>query len=252
MSTTSPSESPPAPPYRIQGREVRLPCEVRDATSGAATFVVAAEPARRLLEGPDFELALVAPGRALLAIAAIDYRDNDLGDYNEVSIAFFVRPRGERAGLPWLGTWADLVRGRLGVWIRHLPVDQSFTCEAGRRIWGYPKTVQQIDIELAPTRATCRLVQDGQHALTLSLPRGGAKSLPPREMVTYSYVDGTPRVTRAVQSCEGFGVRLGGASLELGSGPIAEELRSLGLPKRALMCSWMEHFRASFGPAEKL
>jgi hypothetical protein len=99
---------------------------------------------------------------------------------------------------------------------------------------------------------SCRLVQDGVHALSLSLPRGGDKTLPDREMVTYSYVDGTPRITRAVQGCQGFGIRLGGAEVNLGEGPIADELRSLGLPKRALMTAWMERFHARFGPAEKL
>jgi hypothetical protein len=42
------------------------------------------------------------------------------------------------------------------------------------------------------------------------------------------------------------------AELTLGSGPIADELRSLGLPRRALMTTWMEKMRASFGAAEKL
>jgi hypothetical protein len=31
----------------------------------------------------------------------------------------------------------DLARGRLGAYIHRLPVSQSFTCEAGRAIWGF-------------------------------------------------------------------------------------------------------------------
>jgi hypothetical protein len=144
------------------------------------------------------------------------------------------------------------VRGELGVHIIHLPVNQGFTCEAGCTIWGYPKTVQEIDFEYAADRATCKLVYDGQHALTLSVPRGGDKTLPEKEMKTWSYIQGVPHVTRARQGGEGFGMKFGGAELTLGSGPIADELRSLGLPKKPLMCTWMEKFHASFGPAEKL
>jgi hypothetical protein len=241
-----------APVFTIQGREVGFPVVVRDASSGSATFLVSARAARRLLPGPGLEVPEVLPGRALCSIAAIDYRDNDLGDYNEVSIALFVRPAGARTGLPYLGAMLDMVRGGLGTFIRHLPVDQGFTCEAGCSIWGFPKTVQKIDFDVADDRASCRLVYDGREALTLTLPRGGDRSLPEREMLTYTFIEGVAHATSFVSRAEGFGVRRGGAELSLGSGPIADELRSLGLPRRALMTTWMEHMSARFGPARKL
>ena len=240
------------PTYTIQGREVSFPVVVRDASSGAATYLVPAAAARALLPGPEFELVELLPGRGLCAIAIIDYKDNDLGDYNEVSIALFVRPRGERPSIPYLGNWIDMTRGELGVHILHLPVNQSFTCEAGSTIWGYPKTVQEITFDYTSDRASARLVMDGQHALTFSVPRGGTRTMPEREMKTWSYVDGAPHVTRAQQGAEGFGMRFGGAELTLGSGPVADQLRSLGLPRKPLMCTWMERFHATFGPAEKL
>jgi hypothetical protein len=240
------------PAFRIQGRDVGFPVVVRDASSGAATFLVSAAAARRLLPGPEIDVAEVWPGRALLSLAVIDYRDNDLGDYNEVSIAFFVRRRGEAGGIPYLGSWIDMTRGRLGTYIHRLPVDQAFTREAGETIWGFPKTVQQIDFEYAGKRARCRLVYDGEHALTLSLPRGGTKVLPEKQLVTYSFIEGVAHATGFSSAAEGFGVQLGGAELTLGSGPVADELRALGLPRRALLCTWMEHMRGSFGPARKL
>jgi hypothetical protein len=120
-----------APVYEIQGRQVELPVFVRDASSGAATYLVSSAAARRLLPCDDFELAEVLPGRALASLAIIDYRDNDLGDYNEISVAFFVRPRGSSSGIPYLGSALDLFRQRLGTYIQRLPVNQSFTCDAG-------------------------------------------------------------------------------------------------------------------------
>jgi hypothetical protein len=95
-------------------------------------------------------------------------------------------------------------------------------------------------------------VIEGKHVLTLSLPRGGDRTLPESEMKTWSYLDGAPHVTRARQGVEGMGMRFGGAELTLGTGPIADQLRSLGLPKRPLMCTWMEKFHATFGPPKKL
>jgi len=246
--TALPATPTAANSYVIQGREVRLPVVVRDASSGAATYVVGAAAARRLI--PDaLEPVEPWPGRGLCSIAAIKYRDNDLGDYNEVSIAFFVRERGAARGLPYVGTIADMLRGRVATYIRHLPVDQSFTCEAGRTIWGFPKTVERIDFEPAAARASCALYMDGAHVLTLMLPRGGARRLPDSVMTTYSLIDGVPHKTAFGSGAEGVGFHLGGAELSLGTHPIADELRSLGLPKRALMTMWMEHMHGSFDAA---
>jgi hypothetical protein len=238
--------------HEIQGREVKLPCVVRHASAGSATFLVPSRAAQRLLPSDDFRVAEVLPGRGLLSVAIIDYKENDLGDYNEVSVALFVRPRGAPTGLPWLGAAVDMARGRLGTFILHLPVDQGFTCEAGCRIWGFPKTVQRIDFDYGQSRVRCRLDFDGEHALGLALPRGGSRRIPERSMSGYTLIEGVPHRVPFTSGAEGFGVQLGGAELELGSGPIADELRGLGLPRRALMTTWMERMYGTFAPAEKL
>lgn len=242
-----------APNYEIQDRTIRFPVEVRDASSGAATFLVPSAAALRLIP-PEFEPAEVLPGRGICSVAMVDYRDNDLGDYNEIAIGFMVHPRGAGPRIPWLGSLRELITGRLASHIIHMPVDQSFTCDAGSIIWGYPKTVQQIDIELTEDRARARLVYEGRHALSLTLPRGGDRSLTGSRITTLSLIQGVPHRTTATQEIEGMGVRLGGrgVELELGSGPIADELRSLGLPKRALMSTWMERMQARFARPERL
>ena len=241
----------PARTYAIQDQTVGFPVEVRDATSGAATFLVPSAAAARLI--PDaFEIAEVLPGRGICSLAMVDYKDNDLGDYNEMAIGFMAVPKGVRPTLPYLGTILDLVKGRLASHITHMPVDQSFTRDAGAMIWGYPKTVQEIDIEYLDGQARARLVYDRQHALTLTLPRGGQRTVPESSITTLSLIEGIPHRTLATQRIEGMGIQLGGAKVELGTGIIADELRSLGLPKRALMSIWMEHMEARFGPPEKL
>ncbi len=238
--------------YTIQGQEVAMPCIVRDAASGAATFLVSAPAARRLIP-PDFEVAEILPGRTVLSLAAIDYRDNDLGNYNELSVTFFVRPAGAPKGIPYLGSVLAFLRQGLGTYIYKLPVNQGFTQEAGYTIWGFPKTVEEIDIRHEDTRSTCRLEMDGQHVLTLTLPRGGKGTMPDRDMVTYTIIDGAPHRTRSSMGGEGFRVGGGsGVSIELGSHPLADDLRALGLPKRALMSMWNEHMRGRFDAAEKL
>jgi hypothetical protein len=236
--------------YVFEGREVRLPVVVRDAASAAATYLVSATAARRLLPGPELDVVELLPGRALFSLACIDYRDNDLGDYNEVSLALFVRLRGAARGVPYVGAALDLARSRIATYIHRLPVDQRFTCEAGRGIWGFPKTVEQITFEDGGGRRTCRLAMGGRHVLTLTTARGGHRTLPDVPMVTYSWIDGALHRTRFVSGATGVGLHLGGAALALGDHPVADELRALGLPRRALMTVWMEHAHARFEAPE--
>jgi len=238
--------------YMIQGQEVTLPVIVRDASSGVATYLVDSAAARRLLPGPELDVIEPWPGRTLLSIAVIDYKDNDLGNYDEVSITLYVRERSAPSGIPYLGALLNFMRGRVSTYIRHLPVNQSFTCEAGRTIWGFPKTVEEIDFRYESSRVTCKLVSNGQHVLTLSLPRGGRRSLPDAQMTTYSYIEGAPHKTCFTQSGEGVGFKLGGGRIELGEHPIALQLCELGLPKRPLMTVWIEKMQGRFSAAEKL
>ena len=238
--------------YVFGGREVTLPVVVRDASSGAATYLVSSRAARRLLPGPELDVVELLPGRALFSIACIDYRDNDLGDYNEVSIAFFVRPRSDARGIPYVGAALDLARSRVATYIHRLPVDQRFTCEAGRGIWGFPKTVEEIDFEDRDGRRRCRLAMDGRHVLSLDMPRGGARTLPDAAMVTYSYIEGALHRTRFVSGAEGVGIQLRGSELTLGDHAVAEELRGLGLPRRPLMSVWMEHMHGRFEAPERV
>jgi Acetoacetate decarboxylase (ADC) len=238
--------------YVFQGREVTMPVAVRDAASMAATYLVAADVARRLLPGPELDVVELLPGRALFSLACIDYRDNDLGDYNEVSLAFFVRERGAAAGLPYLGAALDLMRSRLATWIYRLPVTQSFTCDAGRGIWGFPKTVEEIVFDEDAGRWRCRLAMDGRHVLTLAVPQGGGRTLPDVEMVTYSYLEGALHRTRFTSGARGVGLHLGGAELELGDHPLAGNLRALGLPRRALLAVHMAHTHGTFAAPERV
>jgi hypothetical protein len=232
--------------YVFEGRTVTMPVVVRDATSAAATYLVDAATARRLLPGPELDVVELLPGRALFSIACIQYRDNDLGDYNEVSLAFFVRRRDEARGVPWLGAAVDLARSRLATWIWKLPVDQRFTCAAGNGIWGFPKTIEEIGFAEDGERSSCRLVMGGRHVLTMTMARGGARTIPDATMTTYTYLDRRLHRTAFTSGASGVGIHLGGVELALGDHPIADDLRALGLPRRALLGVWLGKMHGRF------
>lgn len=245
MTTTAPGA------VEIQGRTLTFPVEVRRATSWSAQFLVPAGPTRRLLDGTGLEPAEPVPGRALLALAAVAYEDTDLDAYHEVAVSFLVRHPGTPRGSA-LGRAAEVARRQVGVYIRHLPVDQTFTLEAGRRIWGYPKTLARIDIDGDGSATSVRLEQDGVHVLTLGLRGGGRLALPVPALPTYTATDGVLRRTEWETSGDGVTGRVGGATVALGDHPIADELRAVGLPRRAVTTGSVRHVRARFSPAVEL
>lgn len=237
--------------YEIQGRTLAFPVEVRDADSWAAQFLVPAKAAQKIVDATGLEVAQPLPGRAVVNIAVVDYRDTDLDSYHELAIAFLVRPHDAVGGGSTVELMKEFARGRIGVYIHQLPVTQTFTLEAGRTIWGYPKFLADIEIASNPGHVVCSLTHDGAHVLTLRLKEGGRIRLPQRDLATYSLYGDVLRRTEWEQDAK-TSARLGGAKLELGSHPIADELRALGLPKRALMTSTMRGMRATFGPAQEL
>jgi len=246
MAVTQPALAARDTRYVFMGREVVMPVVVRDASSIAATYLVSSAVARRLLPDDQLDVVELLPGRALFSLACIDYKDNDLGDYNEVSLAFFVRERRAPAGIPYLGTALNLFRNRIATYIYKLPVNQRFTMEAGCGIWGFPKSVEQIDFEDLSAHRSCRLVMDERLVLTFTAPRGGTRTLPDVPMTTYSYIDGVLHRTTFVSGASGVGIRMGGAELTLGDHPIAQDLRQLGLPKRPMLCVSMDHMHGRF------
>jgi hypothetical protein len=255
MSAVSAAPASQEPSYVFEGRVVQTPVIVQKAVSFSATYLVSAKAARRLVprrdcadlhDRPDLEVAEVLPGRALFSIACIDYIENDLGDYNEVSLSVFVRRAGEKPGLPYIGNLFDFLRSSLGTYIWQLPVTQRFGCDAGVGIWGFPKTVQQIDIERIGTRQQGKLVMDGEHVLTFSVPFGGRSVIPETQLKTFTHIDDQLFETRFTSGASKVGLHLGGARLTLGNHPVADVLRTLGLPKRALMSVWMGHLHGRF------
>jgi hypothetical protein len=243
--------------WSVLGRRVGLPVEVRRAAQWGAQYLVPAAAAQRIVSPTGLEVNGPLPGRAVVALAVCRYEDTDLGPYHEVAVGFVVRPHDAPAGPSPTGRIREFASGAMGVYIHRLPVDQEFSCVAGRDIWGFPKWVTSIDIDEPPagrpragTGTTVRLVDDGVHVLTLTVAAGGRLRLPSQAPPSYSFADGVLRRTTWTTSAEGTAGRPGGATLVLGDHPMADELRSLGLPKRAVLSSSAALMRASFDGAE--
>lgn len=243
----------------IRGERVTLPVRIRDAAVASAMFAVPAEAAQAVIAYSGLEIAEPLPsvgGRgktAICSLAFVRYADGDLGPYHEFAVAFLVR----RPGTPPPSGRLGGLRGfsELGAFIHWLPVDQGFTLEAGRSIWGFPKEMADIPMSLAGRIKRCAVRFDGNSALELAVSPGipvpgGAGGV---SFDAYSCMDGRTRCIPWSLSMSGVRVRLGGAKVILGEHPVAEELRGLGLDRaHALSCGTVAHVEMSFEGAREV
>jgi hypothetical protein len=223
----------------IDGVSIDFPVVVEEMNSATIVYTVPAEAARPLLPGEAFVVAEPVPDRATLVLALCDYRRNPWGDYLEVNLGLLVHPVGRP--------------DEVGAFQWRMPVDQEFTCAAGNRVMGLPKTVEDLDVDLSDDRVVFRLRQGDEAALTVSLPRVAPAGSPtPESTITYSYIDGVPtRIPLTIDLPTGF-VDPADVTVDLGVGPIAEELRSLGLPATPDFAAWGEGLRGTFLVPEAL
>lgn len=218
----------------IQGQEITFPMEVDSFNSATLGFSVPAAAAAALLPGDAFEIVEIAPSTAQLIVSLVDYRQNPWGDYNEVNLGFLARPVGA----------ADDV---IGSFVYRMPVDQEFTCLAGNQVMGFPKTVLDIATTYTDTHATFELRDGADLALAVTVPRAAAVGAPTRiETVSYSYLDGVAQATPLSMDLASGYLEADQVELTLGTGPIAEELRTLGLPTAADFATWGEDLGAVF------
>nr|WP_055506630.1 acetoacetate decarboxylase family protein [Nonomuraea pusilla] len=234
--------------HLIQGRAVGTPVRVRDATVCSAFYPVRADAARAVIAYSGLDVAEIVPGKAVCVLLFADYRDGDLDAYHEVGVAFLVRPPGGRGatGLADLRT--------AGVFVHWLPVDQSFTLEAGRTLWGFPKELADIELRLTSPYKRCILRKDDRVVLDLLIKPGvpvpGTGPMIP--MDAYTHRDGVTRRVPWKVRASGTRVRPGGALVRLGNHPVAKELSELGLPRRALFSSTVAHAELVFDAARPI
>jgi hypothetical protein len=226
--------------YPVADRGVTMPVHIRRARMASATFAVPSAAAERIVAPTGLRPA-VQGGRALVVLALVKYDDGDLDTYDELGLAFAVEPP---SGEP------PVARGSMATYIHKLPVDQAFTCEAGRGIWGFPKWIADLRVTIAGDAATASLRNaDGSPAVEIGLRRGRIP-VPsrPLTMVCYSQgADGRLRRTSWTTRTRGMRALVGrGASVTVGHGPFAEELRALGFPRRPLATMVSRSMEASF------
>jgi hypothetical protein len=234
-----------------------MPVRVRTAQQHMAMFSVDADAAQRMIDYSGLQVCRYRPNKAIVVLMLMHYLDTDLGRYHEYGTNVMVNPAGSTAtGLRALQS--------AGAFIHHLPVDQAFTLEAGRSIWGYPKVMADFTLRGADDSAGGRggprfsfdVSIDGRHAVGMDfrpgLPMPAMFTSGTRVHPTYSHLDGVTRRTAGEMRMTGVRYRPGGVTVRLGDHPYARELADLGFPKRALFSGSAQNVDMTFGDAEEI
>jgi hypothetical protein len=238
----------PASQHTIAGTVLTMPVRIRKADVHSAMFSVDAAAAQKLIDYSGLQVCQYRPGRAVVNLMLARYFDGDLGQYHEFGTAVMVNPPGSHArGLASLKSAA--------AFIHHLPVDQSFTLEAGRRIWGFPKIMADFTVREG-RRFGFDVSADGSHIAGIDfspgLPVPPVFTSRPQVLKTYTHAENSTREVPWEMTTTGVRGRIGGATLRLGNHPYAKELASLGLPKRALVSGSVRNVEMTFGDAHAI
>ncbi len=212
------------------GASILMPVFYYDLSYIQAVYTVDCKAVRELLPSADIHPLTVWPGRALVAFTAFQYRQTDIDPYNEFAISVITRPHGSILPSPLAAVLGQLQRTNWAfVW--KLPVTTQIACEGGKNGYNYPKYVTDLPWEHRDGSVRAEVRDGAQTELTLT-----GRELPTRQgghTVNHgmSFMDGglidvpvevNPRAA-------GRSYSQSSCSLELGSGPISDQLRRLDL-----------------------
>jgi len=227
-------------------RTIHVPVFYRDVETINAIFTASLQSVRRLLPSERIQPLRVSRRRCLLAITCHEFRDSDVGAYNEVAVS-----------IPFtLDTQASILsmlRGRTPgepmTYIHQLPVTTEVARDLGVEFAGYPKFLARIEFEEDAGWRTGHLHEGGAHILSLA-----CRKLEPRDVPRYRSHPFTVRNDRLLRSEMILSERKSAGSrsasdvrLELGDHAIAQELRSLDIG-RAVGCSHAPEYQIILTP----
>lgn len=206
-------------------RTIFCPLFYYDASTLAAQFLASIERVREVLPSPRMRPLRVTPWHCVVAISAFEYRDSDIGPYNEVMI-----------GIPFvLDDPSPLFAGVLRkgptvprLYIRHLPVTTEIAYAAGVEFAGFPKFLAEIELERDGGWVACHARAGGRHILSLSIREGAAlRSTPRWRMHPITVREGHILRCEFIVSERDWveGRKSADVRVDLGDHPVAQELR---------------------------
>lgn len=151
--------------YERDGTKFLLPGFYRENASITAVYTAASKAVRELLPHPDMTPVELSPGRCMLAFTAFEYKDSDIGSYNEFSIAFLITFRKRQ--IPLFTAMRQMMSGEMSAYVWQLPVTTELARRGGVDQYGYPKFLADITFAEHDQTISCTVTEGGAEILTL-------------------------------------------------------------------------------------
>lgn len=212
-----------------EGREVPIPTFYYGFSQLVVVLATPLERIGELLPAPWLHPCRLTPLSGVTVIAAFQYRDSDIGPYNEVLVGFPVGVHRREPMLRGLRRF-NLRGGAIFIW--QLPVTSALVRDLGVEMAGYPKFLADIDFEADGRTAACQLREGGKDILGVRMEHRAPRPVAARRRVEPITVKGD-RVLRShavmgiPEAAQAYGGR--GVEVELGDHPLADRIRELRL-----------------------
>ena len=220
----------------IRGAPGKSPMFLRDFHLMGAVFLADLPRVRAALPPGWYRPLRLPLGRALIAVHCMEYKDSDIGSYNEISLSIALK-RGWLPFMSLLQAARSLQSSTYHAYIKALPVTTETALHGGVDFFNYPKYLADISFRETATHRVCTLRDKDSRDVILEFEGRriatwacAAKNENRLTLYTYPEIGGRPqRAKLLVNRLESGTTYLRGAGLRLGSHPRAEEFNKLGI-----------------------
>jgi len=144
---------------------IRYPVFYRDVSYMSVFLLASLEKVKNILPSKRMNPFRLTPWQSMITITASEYKDSDIGQYNQVSV-----------GVPFFyGKLSPVFTGILSkppeipmIYTLFLPVTTKAACETGIKMANYPEFLADIRFENLEQWINCNADADGENILKLS------------------------------------------------------------------------------------
>ena len=223
----------------IDAELVTFPVVAEELNAAVLTFTAD----RAAVEGclpPDVFDVVDHDGAVDVILALFQYVRGDWAPCNSVDVAFPVRPAGDPGA-------------RVGLYMCPTLVSQAFNSEAAYWAMGVSRAVGHITVAVDGGIVTFRAADPGHAPTTFRLARGADPSA--RQLWrtrAYTCIGDRAYVVPFELELPSAPLDAGSVTVDLGTGPLADRLRALGLPAEPTFAAWAESLTGRFHQGEPL
>jgi hypothetical protein len=196
------------------------------------TFLAPMKALRSRLPG-ELDPLQIAPGIGLFSVVFFRYDVCDIDFYTEATVGIAVRP-ARHGKLATADLLSSLANDSMHAYVLSLPVNTEIARVRGRDGYGFPKWVTEIDVDINARRTAARVANDdGGIDIAIDVPTPKQKQVASgtqvSTLISYTELGGGWNATLSQTNTLAVGSKLlpRDGSLELGSGRLSDDVRSL-------------------------